>query len=331
MRSNQPTVLITARNFDAAAVRQLEAGGAAVRLPDLGGRDPGAGQVPGLLEGVDAWIIGTTPVDDALLAAHPRLLLLARRGVGYEAIDVAAAGARGRVVTIAAGGNGPSVADHALGLMLAVSKQLVSLTQGMREGSWVFGPGLELHEKTVGIVGLGRVGRLVARRLRGFDARVLATDIVADDGYAAANGIERVDLATILRESDIVTLHAPLTPSTAGMIDVAALGAMKPGAILINTARGGLVDEPALMAALVSGRLAGAGLDVFRAEKDPSHRDAAEALVRLPNVVATPHSAAATKEGLTRSNGITVQCVLAVLAGEAPPAGCLIVDGRTAL
>ena len=327
---NHPTILVTARNVDPASLEQLRASGAEVRHPDLAGRDPTPEQLPALLENVDAWIIGTTKVDGALLSKYPKLLHLARRGVGYDAIDVDAARAHNRVVTIAAGGNGPSVADHALALMLAVSKQLVSLTQAMRAGTWSFTPALELHEKTIGIVGLGRVGRLVARRLRGFDARILATDILPDDGYAAANGIERTDLPTLLRESDIVTLHAPQTPLTTKMINAETLAAMKAGAILINTARGGLVDEPALLAALTSGHLAGAGLDVFEAETNPAHRATADALVHLPNVVATPHSAAGTREGLTRSNQITVRCVLAILSGAPLPTGCLIVDGRTA-
>ncbi len=328
LSANTRSVLVTARQFDDAAVAALEGAGLVVRRPALNGTDPAPATLPALLDGMDAWILGSTDVGHALLAAHPRLLLLSRRGVGFEQIDVAAAAALNRVVTIAAGGNGPSVADHALGLMLAVGKQLALLTAQMRAGDWSYRVGTELHEKTVGIVGLGRIGRLVARRLRGFDVTILATDVVEDPAFAAAHGVRYVDLPTLLRDSDVVTLHAPLTPDTRMMIGPAALAAMRPGAILVNTARGGLVDEAALAEALRSGRLAGAGLDVFWAEKDPAHDAAASALVALPNVVATPHTAAATREGLARTNMIAARTVITVMEGGVPPADCLVVDGR---
>lgn len=328
MAGNQPVVLVTARGVDEGALAWLRERGCTVRHPELGGVDPVPEALPGLLEGVSGWIIGTTTVGHELLARFPGLLVLARRGVGYEQIDVAAAAALGRVVTIAAGGNGPSVADHAVGMMLALAKQLVLLTEQMRRGDWGYRTGVELYGKTVGIVGLGRVGRLVARRLVGFDCRVIATDVAMDKRYAADNGIGVVDLATLLRESDFVTLHAPLTAATRDLIGAAALATMKPTAVLINTARGGMVDEAALEAALRSGRIAGAGLDVFWAEKDPAERAAVMQLVRLPNVVATPHTAAATVEGLVRTNGIAAECVLAVLEGREPPVDCVVADGR---
>ena len=249
------------------------------------------------------------------MAAHPRVQVIARRGVGYEQIDVPAAAALGRVVTIAAGGNGPSVADHTIGMILAVSKQLVLLTEQMRRGDWTYRTGFELHEKTVGIIGLGRIGRLVSDR-------------PPDQEFAAAHGVTLTDLPTLLRDSDVVTIHAPLTPLTRNLIDAAGLAAMKPGAILINTARGGIVDESALAASLLAGHLAGAGLDVFWAEKDSEHNEAALCLVRLPNVVATPHTAAATHEGLARTNLIAARTVVAILEGSPPPPDCIVVDGR---
>jgi D-3-phosphoglycerate dehydrogenase len=328
MAANEATVLVTARQFDAGAVAWLEAQGCRVRQPMLAGKDPAPDSLPALLDGVDGWIVGGTNVGHTLLAAFPRLQVIARRGVGYEQIDVPAAAALGRVVTIAAGGNGPSVADHAVGMMLAVAKQLVLLTDQMRQGDWTYRTGVELHEKTVGIIGLGRVGKLVARRLRGFDVSVLATDIVEDHDFAAAHGVRFTDLATLLHESDFVSVHAPLTDVTRNLIGAEALAAMKPGAILINTARGGIVDEAALAAALQSGHLGGAGLDVFWAEKDADHNEAALALVRLPNVVASPHTAAATIEGLARTNRIAAEAVVAVLAGGSPPADCVVADGR---
>jgi D-3-phosphoglycerate dehydrogenase len=326
--TNERTVLVTARQFDPAAAAWLEAQGCRVRQPDLGGKEPRPELLPGLLEGVDGWIVGGTNVGHALLAAFPRLQVIARRGVGYEQIDVPAARALGRVVTIAAGGNGPSVADHAVGMMLAVAKQLVQMTEQIRQGDWTYRAGVELHGKTVGIIGLGRVGKLVAQRLAGFDVTVLATDIVEDASFAAARGIRFVDLPTLLRESDFVSVHAPLTDATRDLIGAEALAAMKPGAILVNTARGGIVNEAALLAALQSGHLAGAGLDVFCAEKDAAHNEVALALARLPNVVSSPHTAAATVEGLARANRIAAGTVVAVLSGGSPPQDCVIADGR---
>jgi D-3-phosphoglycerate dehydrogenase len=325
----QPTVLVTARRFDPAALAYLDAQGCHVIAPALNGGDPAPDSLPGLLQGIDAWIVGGTNVDRALMEANPALQIIARRGVGYEQIDTEAARALGRVVTIAAGGNGPSVADHTLGLMLAVAKQMAAFTQRMRAGDWSYAIGSELYGKTVGIIGLGRVGRLVARRLAGFDVTLLATDIAPDAAaHAASQGIPMVTLPELLRQSDYVTLHAPLDTTTRGMMDEAAFAQMKPGAILINTARGGLVHEDALLAALQTGRLAGAGLDVFEAEKDPAHNQAALALCALPNVVATPHTAAATHEGLARTNLIAARTVVALLAGTTPPPDCIVVDGR---
>ena len=206
------------------------------------------------------------------MAAHPRVQVIARRGVGYEQIDVPAAAALGRVVTIAAGGNGPSVADHTIGMILAVSKQLVLLTEQMRRGDWTYRTGFELHEKTVGIIGLGRIGRLVSDR-------------PPDQEFAAAHGVTLTDLPTLLRDSDVVTIHAPLTPLTRNLIDAAGLAAMKPGAILINTARGGIVDESALAASLHAGPLAGAALGVFWAT--------AAATMLVPAILLAPVAAAA--------------------------------------
>ncbi len=293
--------------------------------------DPEPSTLPGLLEGVDAWIVGSTDVGRELMSRFDQLRILARRGVGYEQIDIVAARELGRVVAIAAGGNAASVADHTIGMMLAAGKMMVRFTLAMRHGDWSYGVGGELYRKTVGVVGLGRIGRGVARRLSGFEARVLATDISAEAAtYAAANAITMADLATLLRESDYLTLHAPLDDSTRGMMDAAAFNAMKPGAIFVNTARGGLVDEAALLEALREGKIAGAALDVFEAEKDPVHSATAAALLALANVVATPHTAAATREGLVRSNMISATTVLALLRGDEPPSGCIVVDERRA-
>ncbi|WP_201025758.1 phosphoglycerate dehydrogenase [Methylobacterium sp. GXS13] len=329
--ANRMRVLVTPRGFDPRARVYLEDQGFEVRQPDLNNTDPAPDMLPDLLGDVDAWILGSTFVRHDLMARFPRLKVLARRGVGFEQIDHLAAARLGKVVTIAAGGNSASVADHTIGLMLAVAKRLATFPLALRAGDWTYRIGEELTGSTVGIIGLGRIGRCVAHRLAGFDVRILATDIAADDGFAAAHKVARVDLGTLLRESDFVTLHAPLDASTAHLIDRIALAQMKPGAILVNTARGGLVNEWDLYEAIISGHVAGAGLDVFEAEKNPAASQAANALIGLERVVATPHTAAATDGGLARTNLIAARAVVDILTGRSPPADCIVADGRAAL
>ena len=263
-----------------------------------------------------------------LLQARPELLVLSRRGVGYERIDVSAAADLKKVVTIAAGGNDDSVADHTLALILGLSRRLRESQALMTDGTWRVLIGSDLHRKIVGIVGFGRIGRSVAKRLSGFDATVLVSAGIARADAVRAAGAHPTDLRTLLTESDVVTLHAPLTDATRFMIDRAAIELMKPSALLVNTARGGLVRDADLLAALREGRLAGAGLDVFQSEADPTSRDVTNELIGLPNVLATPHAAASSREGLARTNGIAADNVVAVLNGGSPPSHCVIVDGR---
>jgi D-3-phosphoglycerate dehydrogenase len=275
-----------------------------------------------------AWIIGAAPVTRELLARHPHLGIVARRGVGYDTVDVDAVRALGRVLTNTPGGNEPAVADHAIGLMLAVGKRVAEAHARMRSGDWRAIVGTELHRKTVGLVGLGRIGRLVAQRLAGFEARVLAFDPFLDAAGARLAGVTRCSLEDLLVQSDIVSLHAPLTPQTRHVVSAGALRLMKPQALLVNTARGELVDEQALLEALEQGRLAGAGLDVFACEHDPALRGLADRLLALPNVVGTPHSAASSRESLQRANATAAECVVAALAGRPVPQHCIVADGR---
>jgi D-3-phosphoglycerate dehydrogenase len=332
IRSNQ-NVLVTTRFFDEDAAAFLRSHGYGVVTPDL---PPGASdsdlppeEVLRLLDGVQGWIVGTASVTRALLTARPDVRIISRRGVGFERIDVTAAQELGRVVTIAAGGNQDSVADHAVGLMLGVGKQLNAMAERMRKGGdWSVGTTLELYGKTVGIIGLGRIGRVLARRLSGFDVTVLAYDIAPDTAYAAQHGVRLVDLPTLLALSDYVSVHVPFGPDTQNLIGAAELAAMRPGGVLINTARGGVVDEAAVLAALQSGHLAGFGADVFLAEHRPEARPVMEALLALPNVMGTPHAAAATQGGLRRANMIAAENVVAVLGGGDPRPDCIIADGR---
>ena len=209
-----------------------------------------------------------------------------------------------------------AVADFALALILAAVRRLLVLDRSVREGRWR-PPGLsgDLGGATVGIVGLGRIGGAVARRLHGFGCRLLAFEPLPDSGLCESLGIECVDLEQLLARADIVTLHAPLLPETRHVIAAGELALMKPTAVLVNTSRGALVDEPALVDALAEGRLAGAALDVFESEPLPTDHP----LLRLPNVLVSGHAATFTRGGVERTIAIAVENLLEVAAGRLPP------------
>ncbi|KPF83710.1 hydroxyacid dehydrogenase [alpha proteobacterium AAP38] len=325
-------VVVTQRSFDDRSVAYLRDHGCEVALspppPGTGDGDLAVDTLRRMLDGAAGWIVGHAHVTRPLLEALPGLRVIARRGVGYDRVDVAAARDLGRVVTIAAGGNEGAVADHTIGLMIAVGRRFRESQMAMLAGDWSILNGHDLSGKTVGLIGLGRIGKSVVRRLSGFAATVLVHTRTPDPAYAVEAGVDYVDLPDLLRRSDYVSLHAPLTPATRFMIDASTLAAMKKGAFLINTARGGLVDDGALLAALRSGHLGGAGLDVFVSEGDPAYRPISDALLDLPNVVATPHAGASSHEGLALTNLIAARSVVAVLDGTEPPPGCIVADGR---
>lgn len=325
-------VVVTQRFFDDAARAYLEDSGCEVAIADLppgkGDGDFTQGQLEALLAGAAGWIVGHARVTRPLLAALPQLQVVSRRGVGYERVDLEAVRDLGKVAAIAAGGNDASVADHAIALMLAIARRFRESQAAMQAGNWSILTGSDLYRKTVGVVGAGRIGRSVVQRLSGFEAQVLVCSPRQDAAWAAASGVTYADLPTLLAQSDYLTLHAPLTPDTRFLIDAAALAAMKPGAILINTARGGLVDDRALLAALESGKLGGAGLDTFMSESDPDWTPVTRALLARGDVVATAHAAASSREGLERTNMVAARSVVAVLDGGEPGPGCVVADGR---
>ena len=310
-----PRVLITVPGFgraSAAPLERLTAAGCVV-IPNPTGVRLTEDQVFGLVGDVEAIIAGTEPLTARVLAAAPRLRIIARRGVGFDAVDVEAATAKGIVVSTTVGVLSDAVADHAFGLLLAVARQIPLLDRTIKSGRWDRSPATDVHNKTLGIVGLGAIGRAVARRGAGFGMRLLSYEIVPDRAAAASLGVTLCDLDTVLRDSDFVTLHVPLSPATRHLIGEATLPKMKPTAFLINTSRGDVVDEGALLRALQEGRLAGAGLDVFH---DEPVRD--RTLVALDRVVATPHVASHTRETLARMEQSCADAVLAVLKGERP-------------
>jgi glyoxylate reductase len=268
--------------------------------------------------GVEALIAGNEPVGDELLALLPDLRLVANFGVGFDQVDVAACARRGVVVTNTPGVLDDATADLAFALLLAAQRRIVVGDRQIRAGEWQNGWqgaqfGTDVSGSTLGIVGLGRIGKAFARRARGFDMRILYAQrhrLAPDEEREL--GVEWRELDALLAEADAVTLHVPLSAETTGLLDAARLALLRDGACLVNTARGDVVDEPALVRELVSGRLR-AGLDVFVHE--PS---VPEQLLALPNVVLTPHvgsATQATREAMTR---LAVENVLAVAAGRPP-------------
>ncbi len=321
-------VVVTQRFFDEDTADLLRASGCTVEVIDLpagkGDGDLDQDELAAALRGAAGWIVGHARVSAELLATLPSLQVISRRGVGYERVDTQAVINAGKVACIAVGGNHDSVADYTLALMLAVGHRFREMQADLADGRWKIQQGSDLYQKTVGIIGLGRIGSAVARRLAGFDCRVLGLS----GSSPVPPPVEQADLGTILRESDYITLHAPLTPQTRHLIGRDSLSRMKRDAVVINTARGGLIDDTALLHALESGIIAGAGLDTFESESDPALAPVTRQLAALPQVVAAPHAGASTREGLVRTNRIAAQCVIAVLDGRYPPAECVIADGR---
>lgn len=243
----------------------------------------------------DGVILGVDPMDRDVIQAAPRLKAIAKYGVGVDNIDLDEAKRRGISVSRTVGANADAVADYAFALMMDVSRQVTRIDRTCRTGSWKKISTKDVTGKTLGILGFGSIGRRVARRAAGFDMKVLAYDPMWDAVYAQAHGVQQATPEEIYRTCDFISLHLPLTDETAGMIGRRELEQMKPDAILINTARGGLIDEDALLEALRTGRIFGAGIDAFAQEppKDP-------AWFTLDNVVIGSHCAAST-EGASRN------------------------------
>jgi D-3-phosphoglycerate dehydrogenase len=245
---------------------------------------------------------------EKVFRSAPRLRLLSLWGTGTDNVDLAAATRYGVTVTNTPGVSAISIAEHSLALMLAVARRIPQIDAEVRGGAWPRGSVSQLHGKTVGIIGLGAIGRQLARIAAGVGMRVIAWTLHPNP----ALGVPLVNKDELLRSADVVSLHLRLSPLTRGFLGAPELALMKPTAILINTARGPIVDEAALVDALRSGRLAGAGLDVFETEPlPPGH-----ALAQLPNVVLTPHSAGVTPEALEAGLQMAVDNVLHFLAGS---------------
>lgn len=269
------------------------------------------------LPGADALLVrSATRVDAEALAAAPRLKAVARAGVGLDNVDVAAATAAGVLVANAPASNVVSAAEHAVALLLALARQVPRADASLREGRWARASfaGVELAGKTVGVLGLGRIGSLVARRLAAFDMEVVAHDPYADEEHARSLGVRLTGLDELLARARFLTVHLPLTAATKGLIGADALRRVRPDLRIVNAARGGIVDEEALYAALVEGRVAGAALDVY--EREPCTDSP---LFGLDNVVVTPHLGASTPEAQERAGTQAAESVLLALAGLPVP------------
>jgi D-3-phosphoglycerate dehydrogenase len=319
-----PNILITARYFavDPEPLELLRAHGCERVHAELdwtlGDSNVGEARALELLHDVDAAIISSLPLSERVLKHAARLKVIAIRGVGYDSVDIPAATARGIPVIVAPGFT-ESVADYTFGLMLAVARQVALADRLVRAGRWEVLVSSDIFRKTLGIVGLGRIGKAIARRARGFEMTMLATDVVHDEAFARQYGVTYLPVHELLQRADIVSLNAPLGQDTRQLIDEYALSLMKPTALLINTARGGLVDEIALAKALRQKQIAGAGLDVFADE--PLRQNLFHG---LDNVVLSPHLAAYSREGLRETGLQAARAVIAVLTGGRPDPATLV-------
>ena len=322
----KPAVLVTAAKLAPEAVAILEEAGYAV--PCTSAYPSEAELLSAVAEHRPVALLHRQGIVNGAVmdAAAPGLRVIARHGAGVDGIDLAAAEARGLTVTRAAGANSRSVAEHAMALMLSMLKDLPAVQAGMREGLWEKTSRMtrDVEGVPLGIVGYGAIGSKVARFADAFGMRVAAYDPLLPAGPLPGPGERVADLNTLLARSEVLSLHCPLDAATRGMIGAAEFALLPRGAILVHTARGGIVDEAALLAALESGHLAWAGVDVFAAEP----LDAASPLRNHPRVLPTPHLAANTPRGAVGMSTGAAEGIVAVLAGR-PPAleGAVVVRG----
>ena len=268
---------------------------------------------------VDAILAGGDPLTARVIQAATHLRAIARTGVGYESVDLGAATARGIAVAITPGANHEAVAEHTIALLLSLTRNVLGNDRMVRAGAWDRRPVRPLRGTTLGLIGLGRIGRAVAVRARAFGMKVLAFDRNRDPLFDAFHEVTRLELDAVLEASDVVSLHLPLTWKTRGMFDRGAFAKMRPGSVLINTARGGLVNELDLHESLTSGRLAGAGLDVM--DSEPPGRG--NPLLALPNVVFSPHIAGVDTTALDDMAEQAARVVIELYNGRWPE-GCVV-------
>ena len=269
-----------------------------------------------LARGADGWIIRSgTQITDDLIEATEHLQVIGRAGVGVDNVDLEAATRKGILVINAPDGNTISTAEHACAMLMSLARRIPQANASLVSGKWdrkTF-TGSELYEKTLGIVGVGKIGRAVAERMKSFGVRLIGYDPVLSQEAADRIGVKLVPMETIFAESDFITIHTPLNDATRGLFNRETLAKCKKGVRLVNCARGGIIDEAALLEALESGQVGGAALDVYSKEPPP---EALEALLRHPNIVVTPHIAASTEEAQEKVARQITEQVIHALKGE---------------
>ncbi len=266
----------------------------------------------GHLQGVDGYIAGLDYITEAVVEKMPESVkCISRYGIGYDRVDVKACSKKGVKVTNTPGANATAVCELAFGLMLCAARDIPRLHRAVEAGDWPRSTGCELAGKTLGIVGLGAIGKKLALRALAFEMKVAAYDPYFDEEFALAHGIKKLELDELLKSSDVISLHVPLADATRHIINAERIASMKKGAIIINTARGGLIDEAACAEALVAGKLGGLGLDAF--EQEPLLESP---LKGLPNVIFTPHTGAQTAEAVSNMGVMAVQNLIDVLSGK---------------
>ena len=290
--NSRDRVAVCSRSFSRNLVLrdELQSGYRKVTFNDAGQSLSGT-DLAAYLEGHDKAIIGLEQIDETVLEAVPELRVISKYGAGTDMLDLEAMARRGVRLGWTAGVNSRAVAELVIALTIALLRDLPDLSRGIERGEWRQAIGRQLSGRTVGIVGWGSIGRDLADLLVPFGCRVLATDVRDVDTECRLAGVESLALEALLSEADVVTLHVPLTEGTEGLIGEAQLGLLRPDSVLVNASRGGVVDEYALHDALVSGRLRGAAMDVFRSEPPFG-----SPLLGLPNFVATPHIGGSTEE-----------------------------------
>lgn len=273
-----------------------------------------AEEVAALAHECDVLVVGADPVQEAAFMGNVRLKGVFKHGAGLDNIDLDAARRHGVPVAYAPGVNATGVGDLAVAFMLILARDLIETSQATRAGHWILAIGCELAGKNLGLIGFGKIGRQVAKRALAFDMTVQYYDIVDTPGAADLADVSRADgLDVLLATSDFVSLHLPLNAGTKGLLDKQALSRMRQGSYLINTSRGGIVDEAALAELLRAGRIGGAAFDVFE------HEPPGSPLIGLRNVIATPHIGGATDGAKARLIDIALKSVAAMLDGESPP------------
>ena len=321
--ASKPVVLIA----EVLSPATIEALGPDFEVRNVDGTDREA--LFAALADADAVLVrSATKVDAEALSHAPKLKVIARAGVGLDNVDIKAATTAGVMVVNAPTSNIVSAAELTIGHILSLARRIPAAHASLSGGAWKRSSftGAELFEKTVGIVGLGRIGALVAARLNAFDMRVIAFDPYVTSARAQQLGVQLVSLDELVAEADFLTIHMPKTPETTGMIAAEQFAAMKPTAFVVNVARGGLIDEADLHEALVSGEIAGAGLDVFTSEP-PVEGSTAQALLSLPNVVVTPHLGASTEEAQEKAGVSVARSVRLALGGDLVPDAVNVAGG----